>query len=144
MAKRSKRILVVAVDGGAARFFEGARLAGPFVELETRRLTAAAPASAPKPTRVHDRLGPARHAVEARLSPRAAAEKKFLGQVAKAIDEGLDRFDHWVLCAPPRALGVVRRQLSEDARSRLHAEVAKDYVKEKTERLGALLTECVP
>jgi hypothetical protein len=78
MARQSRRILVVAMGGGTARFVEAPRLGGPFIDLEARRQAVTPPGDAPKPTRVHDRLGPARDLVEARLSPRAAAQKKFL------------------------------------------------------------------
>jgi protein required for attachment to host cells len=140
MPGRKKRILVVVVDGGAARFFEASRLGGAVAELEDRRLRAPTPPlPASKPVRVHDRFGPGRHSNEARQAPRAAAETRFLSEVAAAIDPGVDQFDEVVLCAPPRALGVLRAHLSDSVRARLSREVARDYVRETPERLSALL-----
>lgn len=139
--KRMTRILVVAADGGKARFFEGVRLSGPLAEMNERRLDAPPTAPVSRPVRVHDRFGPARHAVESRLSPRDAAEQKFLVDVAAAIDADIDAFDRLVLCAPPRALGALRAALSQRVRARLYAEVPKDYVNEPSERLGELLSE---
>jgi hypothetical protein len=73
-----RRILVVTADAGAARLYECARLGGPLRRVSEKTIQVASTVTRDRPTRVHDRLGPARHAVEARRSPRLAAEEHFL------------------------------------------------------------------
>lgn len=145
MPGRSKRILVVIADGGAARFFECARIGGPVTEFESRRLEAGPP---PEVTsrlpRVQDSFGPARHAIEPRQFPRDAGEERFLKQVAEAAGEGVDQFDEVVVCAAPRALGVLREHLPASVRQRLKAEFAKDFVKHAPNELSAALEAVAP
>lgn len=141
MPAKKKRILVVAADGGVARFFETSRIGGDLTELEARRLKAPPTPAVSRPTRVHESMGPARHSVESRLSPKAATEAKFLAQVAAAIETDIASFDEVVLCAPPRALGILREHVSATVRERLRAEFSKDYVRETPERISALLAE---
>lgn len=140
MPGRSKRILVVIADGGAARFFECARIGGPVTEFEGRRLEVGPPPEVTsRPPRVHESVGPARHAIEPRQFPRDAAEERFLKQVAEAMGEGVEQFDEVVVCAPPRPLGILREHLPASVRQRLKAEVAKDYVKHAPHELSAAL-----
>ena len=139
---------IVAADGGRARFFERLR---PGVKLtELKALAMSAEPLAPtkqRPARVYDRMGPARHAVEPRATPKEAAETRFLGEVADAINQAAAQgaFEKLILCAPPRAAGILGKCLSGAARKRLTAAVNKDLVRarpeEMAERLGELLRQ---
>ncbi len=124
-------VWVVVADGGAARFFESAKRGAPLSE----RLDLATHAPRPAPSRerlprVHDRMGPARHNIEPRRTPRSAAQDEFLKQVAAAINAAAEAKDFKVLiiAAPPRPLGVLRKHLSAPARQSLTQALAKDYV----------------
>lgn len=92
---------------------------------------------------MHDRFGPGRHIIEARESPRDAAERVFLERVAARIDDDLDRFDELVMCLPPRPLGILRGLLSRVANARVSMEVAKDYLHESTNGLAEKLRRAV-
>lgn len=120
---------IVVADGGVARFFERARPGANIVEREdlALRIEEAEPPR-DRPMRVHDRMGPARHAAESRQSPRVAAEAKFLKQVGDFINSGAENgaFEALVLCAPPRPLGSLREALSKHARDKTKAELNKD------------------
>ena len=61
----------------------------------------------------------------------ALEEERFLKQVAERIsrDAGEKRFRHLVVVAPPRALAVMRRELSPAAHKAVAAEFDKDLVK---------------
>jgi protein required for attachment to host cells len=133
-----RRILVVAADAGAARWFECARLGGPLRQVGEKTKGPDA-AQRDRPFRVHDRFGAARHAVEARRLPRSAAEERFLAEVAQAI--ALEKFDALVLCAPPKALGVLRERLPESVRDRIILASAKDYLRETPSDLAMRLEE---
>jgi protein required for attachment to host cells len=133
-----RRILVVAADAGAARWFECTRLGAPLRQVG-EKTKAPDPAERDRPFRVHDRFGAARHAVEPRRSPRRAAEERFLGEVAQAVAH--EQFDALVLCAPPRALGVLRDRLPEAVRDRVILTSAKDCLRDTPSDLAMRLEE---
>ena len=58
-------------------------------------------------------------------------EDRFLTQLADHLDKAVQNgsTSSLILVAPPRALGVLRRQLSRRVQQALRAEVEKDYVK---------------
>jgi protein required for attachment to host cells len=143
VVQRKKRILVVTSDAGSARFFECARVGGPLVEDLSKPMHAEPPTPRSKPPRVHDRMGPGRHIIEARRTPRAAAEADFLKRVADRINAEIENFDALILCAPPRPLGALRAGLSDVAHERMSAEVAKDYLHETAADLSAKLQNAI-
>ena len=71
------------------------------------------------------------------------AERAFITQVAEKLDElaASDRDRHFIVIAPPRALGVIRKCYTPAFRSALQAEIGQDWVhlpvKEIENRLGA-------
>lgn len=124
-------VWIVLADAGAARFFERSNAKAKLSERVDLAMTAA-PLEAQRERlgRVHDRMGPARHAMAPRQFPRAASAARFLKTVADAINAAVDAgaFKSLVLCAPPRPLGLLREHLSAPARERLSQAVAKDYL----------------
>lgn len=130
---------MLTADAGAAKWFECARLGGPLRPVGEKSMTAAPTTERDRPFRVHDRFGSGRHAVEARRSPRAAREERFLAEVAEAI--ALEKFDALVLCAPPKALGVLRQRLPQEASERIILASAKDYLRDTPSDLAARLEE---
>lgn len=97
-----------------------------------------------RPPRVHDRQGPARHAMDKR-NLHEAAEENFLKRVAFRLAEAEKQgaFDHLAIAAPPRALGLLRGCLPHPVLQRLRADLSKDVVDEAApalrERLQDLL-----
>jgi len=93
-------------------------------EKRTRELGASAP------TRVHESVGSARHAIE-QTDFHDREEKKFLEKLLKYIDyevrEGKTK--HLVLVAPPRALGMIRPAYTSSVRTAIKEEIEKDWVK---------------
>ncbi len=64
----------------------------------------------------------------------AQAEVAFLSRVAERLDAAVREgsIKHVVLVAPPKALGLLRQQLSPAARAAVTAEVAKDLARLST------------
>ena len=95
-----------------------------------------------RPPRSFDSVGPGRHGMETR-DLHEAEEENFLKRVAERVGDAEKQkaFDHLVIAAPPRALGLLRNLLSRNAQSRIRAEAAKDLLDEETPKLRERLTE---
>jgi protein required for attachment to host cells len=98
-----------------------------------------------RPPRAFDRKGSARHAMDKGRNLHEMEEEKFLKRLAARIGEAEKQgaFDHLVIAAPPRALGLLREYLPAPVLARVRAETAKDVLDETQPqlraRLGALL-----
>ncbi|MGD9980567.1 MAG: host attachment protein [Hyphomonadaceae bacterium] len=139
MPQPKQRILVVTADAGKARLFECARLGGPLRQVVEKGAGSAPAPARDRPVRVHDRFGSGRHAVEPRRSPRTAAAERFFAEVAEAVAK--EKFDALVLCAPSKALGLLRRQLPDEIGERVILAAAKDYLRETPANLAKRLQE---
>ena len=140
----SDTTLIVVADGGVARFLSRARPGARLAELVDVRMGAEAMEPArDRPPRVHDSVGSGRHAIERRPNPHDAAEDAFLQSVAEKTHEliRLNKISQLVLCAPPRALGVLRAALSPQARERLTLSWDKDITKETPAEIDKLLRQ---
>jgi len=96
-----------------------------------------------RPPRSFDRVGAGRHAMDKGRSLHEQEEHNFLKRVAQRIGEAEKRkqFDHLVIAAPPRALGVLRELLPPAARARIRGETPKDLIDEDASKLRERLTE---
>ena len=96
-----------------------------------------------RPPRSFDSVGARRHAMDGGRNLHEAEEEKFLKRVADRVTEAERRndFDHLVVAAPPRALGLLRSLLSEAAQARVRAETPKDLLDEDAPQLRERLTE---
>lgn len=93
--------------------------------------------------RSFDRVGAGRHAMDGGRSLHEAEEEKFLKRLADRIGEAEkhNAFDHLVIAAPPRALGLLRNMLSPAAKARIRADLSKDVLSEPATKLRERLTE---
>jgi protein required for attachment to host cells len=100
-----------------------------------------------RPPRGFASVGSARFAIDRGTTLHEQEEGNFLKRVAERIGEAEKRkqFDHLVIAAPPRALGMLRELLPSAVQSRIRAETPKDLVDEDLpklrERLTALLRQ---
>jgi len=136
--------LVVVADGAIGRFLSRARPGSRLVErLDHRMLVQHGEPERDRPPRIHDRFGGGRHSVEDRQTAHEIAEEAFLGKVLERavalMDTGLT--DHLVLCAPPKALGILCGGLPARAKEKLLASVAKDITKETPEAINQRMLE---
>jgi len=95
-----------------------------------------------RPPRSFDSVGPGRHAME-RRDLHEAEEENFLKRVADRIGEAEKQkaFEHLVIAAPPRALGLLRNKLPDSAKQRIRGETAKDLLSEPAPQLQSRLQE---
>jgi protein required for attachment to host cells len=134
---------VLAADGGSARMFEERRRSGELVELTERRMHRAQadlPATHAHGATVHDRMGQGRHGA-GEASPQDEAERRFLSRVVAVLASGNGDFDHLVILAPPKALGILRAALPQRLAERLQASHACDCVKETPEEVRRRLRD---
>jgi len=94
-----------------------------------------------RPPRSHDRVGAGRHGME-RRDLHEAEEENFLKRVAERISEAdkNNEFDHLVIAAPPRALGILRAKLGK-VQDRIRAEAPKDLLGEPAPKLKERLRD---
>src|SRR5690349_16233005 len=139
----SETTWVVVADGLAARFFVRPRSGVPLSELSDLALTAAKERRLRhRQTAVHEGISRAHHVLPAHLNSQDEQELRFLGHVAGRINLAAE--EHAVgrlaICAPPRALGILRDHLSDAARQLIVEEMPKDLVRETTANIDTRLT----
>ena len=93
--------------------------------------------------RSFDRVGAGRHAMDKGRNLHEAEEAKFLKRVADHVTEAEKQssFEHLVIAAPPRALGLLREKLPAAVHARIRAETPKDVIDETPPRLRERLQE---
>jgi protein required for attachment to host cells len=129
------RTWIVIADGAYARVFESQGPAQKLEAVETMTMSGDHRANheilTDRPSRTHESVGPARHAIESPSDPHRDLKRSFAQHVVDTLDAKLAArsFDRFVLVAPPKTLGDLRSALTPALRSALHAEVAKDLVK---------------
>ncbi|CFX50458.1 conserved protein of unknown function [Candidatus Filomicrobium marinum] len=84
-----------------------------------------------RPTRVHDRFGPGRHAVEPKQDASRKMVTRFATEIADMLSASLKArgFDRLIVVAPPAMLGDLRKSLSNHVRAKVIAEIDKDMTK---------------
>lgn len=146
MFLRKKGLLwLIAADGRRARIFAQPDRAAPLALVVERTAPVNGGNPADRPYRVHDVFG-RRHSLAETSDPKAAREARFLADIAAQIEAsaGKGDFEHLVLAAPPKAMGVLREKLGAGAKARLRAEFPSD-VSDKTEHeMAAWLAEAEP
>ena len=131
--KKAKLWYAIA-DGGRARFverdengffhtvasFESTDLHSRATDLGTDR-----------PTKVHDRAGAGRHAVEPRQDLKQQAKQDFVKLVAEelTIEHGRGAFDQLMLVAPPGVLTELKQKLAKPVADLVVRDLQKDLTK---------------
>lgn len=96
-----------------------------------------------RPPRSFDRVGAGRHAMDKGRTLHEQEESNFLKKVAKRICEAAKHkeFEHLVIAAPPRALGILRSDLPDTVQQRIRAQTAKDLLDEEAPKLRERLAD---
>jgi protein required for attachment to host cells len=125
---------VVVCDGRKALILENAGDA-THLDLVTRETTSAenpqtAAQGVERPGRVHQSVGPGRSTVE-QTDWHDQAEREFLRGLASRLDRaaGEGETKAIVLVAAPRAMGMLRAELSPRVDQMVRGEIVKDYVR---------------
>ena len=132
-------------DGRRARVLAEPRRGAPLAELGDWNLAIGADELydiQDRPPRSHDRLGSSRHAMDQGRNLHEEEEARFLDRVAQRLEaaEARKEFDHLVIAAPPRALGILRETLAAPVKACIRAEIDKDLIDEDAATLCAQLT----
>lgn len=134
--------LVLVADGASARFFERRMPEAKLVELEDLHMAIGhRSVERDRAPRAFDRVGTGRHAMERRLTAHEADEQAFLIQVSDRLNDVIaeSRFLHLVVCAPPKALGLLRSRLKPSGMEKLILSIGKDISKETITEVDARL-----
>lgn len=136
---------VMVVDGGRmALFLNRGREFEPDLELleqEQAEWPKTSDLGADRPGRAFESSGSRRSAYEV-TDIHDRAEEQFVMAAAKRLEDILhDPKAQVLLVAAPRALGVMRKALSDEARGRLAGEVAKAYGGRSAAELSELLAK---
>ena len=122
---------IAVLDSKTALFFE--RKAHQGITMLPDNLTAV-PIRTNKPAgrsdlgRVHDRMGNARHTLEPHTSERTQERTAFMCKVAEYLQLAYSKgkFDHLILVAPPKLLGLLRKVLASAVSESVSLEITKD------------------
>lgn len=137
--------LVILADGVQARGLAERRRHGPLAELASWSLKADEADRHLARTHggtVTDRVGYGRDNV-LEAPPAEAAEKRFLEGVAERINRSAagGEFEHLVLMAPPRALGVLRQALKPAVLRRIDVTDDHERIKATAEEVRVILRD---
>ena len=122
------RAWIVIADGANARVFESHGPAQRLAPVESMTMSGDHRANheilADRPSRKHESVGPARHAIEPLSHAHRDLKRSFAQHVVDTLDAHIatKSFDRFVLVAPPKTLGDLRSALTPALRSALHAE----------------------
>jgi protein required for attachment to host cells len=132
-------------DARRARVFQRRAPAGAWAELESEGVARDdAPSrdlGSDRPGRVHESVGGARHAIEPRSDPHAAAEAAFARDLAErlATAAGEGRYRRLALVAPPAFLGELRHALPPALGPLVMGTLDKDLTHQPPEEIAARL-----
>jgi len=118
MRRIPREALVLVADGASARLFRNLGSENGHVKLHQEEALELDPAEGVMPT-----------VLPADVPAREAEEASFARQLAQKLNQDAlsGRYQHLVLAADPQTLGQIRPLLHDEVRSRLLAEVPKNY-----------------
>ena len=130
MRRIPREALVLVADGASARVFRNVGGEAGQVRLHQEESLELDPAEGVMPA-----------VLPADVSLREAEEASFARQLAQLLNQAAlgGQFQHLVLAADPQTLGQIRPLLHEEVRSRLLAEVPKNYTNTPREEIERAL-----
>jgi protein required for attachment to host cells len=140
---------IMVADAARARFFETDLPKGEWVELEDRVHYASRlhghELETDAPARVHDSLGPGRHAMEPSTNIREQETDTFARELSRHLTEAhnANRFQKLYLVAAPHFLGLLRSHLDKGVAGTVAGGVGKDLVQHSLEDIRAHLPEAL-
>jgi protein required for attachment to host cells len=138
-------IWVLVADSGEARIYAARHMRADLTLVET--LTHAIARAHPRdlvsdaPGRVHDRMGAARHSVDAGQQMKIEERSRFAREIAGRLDDAhrLKKFGRLVVMAGPAFLGVLRESFGKAVSESIVAEIPKDLVAQDESAIQAHL-----
>jgi len=144
LIRRKGMLWLVVADGRSARILAQLDRASPLTLVgESAQIDGEGPRD--RPYRTHDSHG-RRHGLAEASTLRASRQARFLGGIADLINLSAtaNHFEHLVLAAPAKALGVLRAALNDDATRRVRAHFSIDLVKASETELAEWLASTEP
>ncbi len=147
---KAKVTWILIADGATAKVFEHA---GPGKGLRavdelmfSQEPLKAGDIMADRPGRSFSSVGNGRSGIEYSSDPVAVRERRFVENVAAALEQQHQRhaFDRLIIVAAPTALGDLRPALSKGVRDTIMAELPKDLTKLPTPQLESHLADMLP
>lgn len=126
---RQERIYVLVCDGGRGEVLAGAGRTPRLTPVPDTARSNTASVEAGERATGYASVGHRRYSVEEHADPRQEIEEAFLAEMIGWLDGHEADFDRLVVAAPPKALGVIRKQLPAGLRAKLAGEVNADLTK---------------
>ncbi len=136
---------ILVADRVGARLFESPDAAVALVEIASfvnpEGHTSAGSRGDRHPPRSMESMGSTRHAIEPHTTPMEKATRQFARELRDALETGRleHRFDHLVLIAPPRFLGVLRAELGKHLARCVKREIEHDRLDMTIDEVAAQL-----
>lgn len=127
-------IWVLVADSSVARIYSAKHLRSDLTLVDTLNHAVSRVHSrdllADGPGRVHDRMGPARHSIDAGQQIKVEERSRFAREIAGRLEEAhrQKKFGRLVVMAAPAFLGVLRDAFGKAVAESIIAEVPKDLV----------------
>lgn len=127
-------IWVLVADSSEARIYAARHVSSPLALVET--LTHAVGRAHPRdlgsdaPGRVHDRMGAARHSIDAGQQLKVEERSRFAREIAERLEHAQreKKFGRLFVMAGPTFLGVLRESFGKALTAAVVAEIPKDLV----------------
>lgn len=141
------RTWILIADSGRARVLENTGPGKGLHEVSAMASSADLPRThdivTDRQSRAQESSSPARHAIEPKSDPREQLKEHHLEEIADRLDRSVASYDRLVLVAPPQALGVLRKALSERVKALVTGELGKDLTKTPDHELAAHIGDLV-
>ena len=141
---------IVVADASRARIFSSNANRSEMHEIETLTHPASRlheqELTSDLPGRAYDSTGHARHAMGQVVDPKKQEEIIFAQQIADHLDAERKQksFEHLVLIAPPKMLGLLRDNITSETLKRVTQEIHKDLTQHSIEDIKQHLPSHLP
>ena len=139
----ARKTWILVCDGGHAKFYENHGANDSLHQI--RKLNIDIPKAGDLITGERGRNRASSNSTEGHAysqpNPRQQQKEDFLKQVAVTVNRNLGGIFRLVVAAPPKALHILRRELSPQAQQKIIAEIPKDLTKSDERNLPQFLAE---
>ncbi len=138
---------ILIANGARARILEHKALGSGITALEgmeySQQSLSSSQIMADKPGRAFSTAGTARSAMQPSTDPVAKREADFAHNLAEILNDkfSIKAFDRLAIFAAPKAMGDIREALSENIKTAIIAEIAKDLTKVPNDKIAKHLED---
>ena len=138
-------IWTLVANQSEARFYSADRIPGNLVLIDTLTHEEGAAHArdlvSDAPGRVHDRMGSARHSMEADTDVKDEGRRRFVKEMVDRLESAHVHgdFSRLVLLAAPAVLGVIRKTLTSKLKKAIIKEIPKDVIGQDLDKIQTQL-----